>query len=91
MKRFETNEDIYVFARSLAYQARQAGDERTASVLEDALQAGFTASELLGELRLAFTFARGHIDDRYASDTVEQLDEAIRGIELAFKKANRGF
>ena len=90
-QRLKSNEDVYAFARELAERARALGDESTASILEDALQAGFTASELLGELQHALLVVKDRINDRYPPKTGELVDEAIEGIRQAFKKANRGF
>lgn len=90
-QRLRTNKDVYLLAQELARYARGLGDESTASALEDALQAGFTASELLGELYLAFLQVKDRIDERYPPETKKLIDEAVEGIREALERANRGF
>jgi hypothetical protein len=89
-QRLRTNQDVYAFAHEIARIARALGDDATASILEDALRTGFTASELLNGLLIAFVQVKDRIDERYPSEMKELLNIAIEGIKKALEKANGG-
>jgi hypothetical protein len=87
MPTFASNQDLYDFTRALADHARQLGDDTIAARLKDALYTGSTASEVLGDLRVALRAIRTEIDDRYPPETGGRLDAAIKAIDQAFRGA----
>jgi hypothetical protein len=52
LRAFKSYQDIYGFTAELINLANRSGDPETARLLHDALRNNFTASEILGDLRI---------------------------------------
>jgi len=86
----ETNEDVYALAKKMAKLAQSLGDEVSAQDLENALVAGSTASDQLGNLRRAMVRLRIRTDSRWPEEWLRSIDGTIEEIDRAFLRANRG-
>jgi hypothetical protein len=79
---------VYAFVRRLIEEALSLGDEATATKVQEALKrAGTTASEQLGEIDVALRSVRDRVERGYAQQTIEGLDEVVREIDGAFRRA----
>lgn len=89
---FKSRQEVYDFVLEVARHARSVGDDAVARALENGLQAGMTASEQLGGVRAALTQVRDSLDEEgYPESWGPTADKVIRGIDRAFRRANRGF
>jgi hypothetical protein len=87
-----SNEELVKFVQSIMQRAHKVGDLDTITLLETALQSGYSSSEQLGSIRQAFTELMAKIDfDLYPKDTKSELTEAIKQINQSFRRANRPF
>lgn len=79
MSRFQSIEDIRTFCGSVADLAAALGDEWVSRMLWDALARGNTQppTERLGETLIGFEAALEVMDERYPSDVIAEIREAI--------------
>lgn len=90
MRSFKSNEDIYIFANELINRAKINGDFKIIDVLERAInRGGFSPSERLGELRIAFKEIQKIIKDEDKICPLDDIRAAINAIDKAFNEANR--
>ncbi len=88
---FNSNEDVYTFVKKLINIAIEIKDIESANLLTSAFDSGgVTASEQLGEIRIALSSINTH-DMEYPNEVVELISAAIRAIDSSFKRANSPF
>ena len=87
MRDFNSSQDLYQFVIELAEAARLRQNDEVAEALEDALKAGMTASDQLGEIRMVMRSTK-HIfsGKEYPHHYSIEIEMALKELDRAFRR-----